>query len=155
MALHKPFEEKYIPVGCFEYYASGDGMSRLAREVLRDVPTYEGPLSLLGAHEITAHHVMSAYDGNDPVALRVVGACIEFWGMAAANLISIFNPEKIIFGGGVFGPAIQFLTQIKREAEKWAQPISVKQVVFEPSALQGDAGVYGAAYLALKNIDHT
>ena len=29
--------------------------------------------------------------------------------MASANLVSLFNPEKIIFGGGVFGPATQFL----------------------------------------------
>jgi len=71
--------------------------------------------------------------------------------MAAANLVSLFNPEKIIFGGGVFGPAVPLIPSIRAEAIKWAQPISIKKVSFESSALGNDAGVYGAGYLALKN----
>ena len=35
--------------------------------------------------------------------------------MAIANLVSLFNPEKIIFGGGVFGPAVRFLDAIYAE----------------------------------------
>jgi glucokinase len=44
-----------------------------------------------------------------------------------------------------------FLPQIKAEAERWAQPISIKQVTIEASGLGGDAGIYGAGFLALKN----
>ena len=72
--------------------------------------------------------------------------------MAAANLFYLFSPEKILFGGGVFGPAVSLIPLIKQEAIKWAQPISIQQVSFEPSALKNDAGLYGAAYLALKTI---
>jgi len=70
--------------------------------------------------------------------------------MAVANLVSLFNPEKIIFGGGVFGPALRFLPAIYEEAKKWAQPISIKQVKLEGSALGKDAVLYGAGYLALR-----
>ena len=59
--------------------------------------------------------------------------------------------EKIIFGGGVFGPATKFIDSIYKEALKWGQPISMKQVRFEPTQLSGDAGLIGAGYLALKN----
>ena len=52
----------------------------------------------------------------------------------------------------MFGPALQFLPRIKEEALKWAQPISINQVTLEQSGLGGDAGVYGAGYLALKHI---
>ena len=72
--------------------------------------------------------------------------------MSVANLVSLFNPEKIIFGGGVFGPASQFLNEIKNEAKKWAQPISITQVEIAASSLGSDAGLYGAGYLALKNL---
>jgi glucokinase len=71
--------------------------------------------------------------------------------MAAANLVSIFNPQKIIFGGGIFGPAARFIDDIKAEATKWGQPISMKQVSFEHSALGADAAVHGAAFLAMSN----
>ena len=152
MALHKPFQEKYIACGCFEYYASGEGIAKRTREILTTRPEYRGTLNNLSPEQITAHHVFSAFEDKDPVAVKVMGDCIEFWGMAVANLISIFNPEKIIFGGGVFGPAIKWITLIKEEATKWAQPISAKLVSFEPSGLRGDAAIYGAGFLALKNI---
>ena len=54
--------------------------------------------------------------------------------MTSANLVSLFNPEKSIFGGGVFGPARSLIPQIKKEAAKWAQPVSIKLVEFEESA---------------------
>ena len=69
--------------------------------------------------------------------------------MATANLVSLFNPETIVFGGGVFGPAARFLDRIRAEARRWAQPISMQQVSLVASALGGDAGLYGAARLAM------
>ena len=70
--------------------------------------------------------------------------------MAVANLVSLFNPEKIIFGGGVFGPGAGFLPWIRAEARKWAQPISIKQVRIVASKLGPNAALYGAARLALR-----
>ena len=71
--------------------------------------------------------------------------------MAVANLVSLLNPEKIIFGGGVFGPALQFLDRIREEAAKWAQPISMREVELMASLLKGDTGLYGAGFMAIRN----
>ena len=151
LALDKPFLEKYISCGCFEYHASGDGIARIAKELLNE-QTYSGELKKIRAEEITAHDIFAAHKMGDPLAIAVINQCIGFWGMAVANLVSLFNPEKIILGGGVFGPAIQFIPAIMQEAVKWAQPISIKQVKLESSKLGTDAGLYGAAFLALKHI---
>ncbi|MEO5603907.1 MAG: ROK family protein, partial [Cyclobacteriaceae bacterium] len=139
LALDKPFQQKYIQFGCFEYYASGDGIARLTRDILKNESGYNGVLKNISANSITAHHVFDAFENNDPIAIRVFDECIQYWGMAVANFISIFNPEKIIFGGGVFGPATRFIKDIQAEAAKWAQPISITQVSFEESGLHGDA----------------
>ncbi len=152
LALDKPFHKKYVPCGCFEYYAAGEGIARLTRELLAEDRRYQGVLRRGDPEKITAHQVFQAYDEKDPLATRVFEECIQYWGMAAANLISIFNPEKIIFGGGVFGPALKFLKDIEIEARKWAQPISMTQVSFESSGLHGDAAIYGAGFLALNKI---
>lgn len=151
MALKKPFIDEYIQCGCFENYASGEGIAKTAWKFLKDTNNYKGELANKPAIEINSHDVFAAYENNDPVAIKVIQASIEFWGMAAANLVSLFNPEKIIFGGGVFGPAIPLIPAIKTEAVKWAQPISMQKVSFESSALGNDAGAFGAGYLALKN----
>jgi glucokinase len=153
LGLNRPFTNGYISCGCFEYHASGDGIARVARDLLKDTRGYEGILKQKPAHDITAHDVFRALDQKDPIAAEVIRECIAYWGMAVANLISLFNPEKIILGGGVFGPAIRFIPDIQKEAEKWAQPISVHQCTLEASALNGDAGVYGTGYLAWKSLN--
>jgi glucokinase len=152
MALSMPFRSKYAFCGNFEYYASGEGIARQAAEYLERNEKYQGELRKGSGEKVTSHDVFAARARGDMVAITIIDSAVEYWGMAAANLVSLFNPEKIVFGGGVFGPATELIPAIWQEAEKWAQPISIKQVSFEPSALAGDAGVYGAGFLAMKQI---
>jgi glucokinase len=153
LALDRPFRREYIPCGCFEHHASGEGLAKVTREL---VARERGPgrgcrvKTLQGYKGWTARDVFAAYDRGDVVAKAVVGQAVEFWGMAVANLVSLFNPEKIIFGGGVFGPGAKLLGEIYAEAKKWAQPISIRQVKLQVSKLGGDAGLYGAGCLALQ-----
>ncbi len=151
MALTTPFRDAYISCGCFEQHASGEGIAKSARELLQSEKITTSLLNRIPLKDIKARHVFNAYSHGDPAAIKIIRQCIQYWGMASANLVSLFNPEKIIFGGGVFGPALQFLPDIMEEALRWAQPVSIKQTRFEPSALGEEACLYGAAYLALKN----
>ena len=148
LALDRPFRDEYVSCGCFEHNASGEGIAKVAREYLQKQNEYTGELRAKRPEEITSHDVFAAYQSGDPLAATVIKRTIEFWGMAVANLISLFNPDKIILGGGIFGPAVFLIPEITREAARWAQPISRGQVTIVASALGGDAGVYGAGYLA-------
>jgi glucokinase len=150
MALNKPFDKKFIPCGCFEYNASGEGLVKVAKELIADKKFSESPLNKKDPAALSAKDIFDGYDANDKLAIMVINNAIEYWGMAVANLVSLFNPEKIIFGGGVFGPALKFLDAIYDEAKKWAQPISIQHVTLEGAALGNEAGLYGAGYLALK-----
>lgn len=148
LALDRPFQPEYVACGCFESYASGDGLANFAKQLLSRRKNYRG--SLRTKTELTAHDVFAAYEKSDEVAKEVVSQTIEFWGMASANLVSLFNPEKIVFGGGVFGPATKFIGAIADEARRWAQPVAMQRVTFEASQLDGDAALYGAAFAALR-----
>lgn len=101
-ALNRPFESKYSSYGCFEYFASGEGIARVARDFLQKQQDYKGELINKESEKITSHDVFAAYRNNDEVAVQVIQLCIEFWGMAVENLINLLDPEKIVFGGGVF-----------------------------------------------------
>ena len=151
MALDKPFSEKYISCGDFEYNASGEGIVKVAGELLGENNYDKSVLKKINAGQLSTKDIFDAFENGDELSKKVVENAIECWGMAVANLVSLFNPEKIIFGGGVFGPALKFLDEIYIEAKKWAQPISIQQVKLEPSALGNDAGLYGAGWLALKD----
>lgn len=148
MALNHPYNQKYKQCGCFEYYASGEGLVRSAVEFISEQRDYDGPLI---KDSLNTRDIFNAYNTADIVAVKTIDFAIELWGMAAANLVSLFNPEVIIWGGGVFGPAAVFIDQIFEEARKWAQPISINQVSMSASRLGGDAVLYGAGYLALNN----
>lgn len=153
MGLSWPYQEAYRACGDFEYHASGPGIANMAKIYIAQNPTYIGELRNPDSAAITAHDVFTAFDNNDPVAQKVMDTCIQYWGMAVANLISIFNPQKIIFGGGIFGPAIRFIPDIRNEARKWAQPIAIQHVTFETSMLGYHAGLYGAGHMALQLIN--
>lgn len=146
LALDRPFRPDYTACGCFEGHASGQGIAKVAAALLARRKNYRGPLR--AKHPLTSHDVFTAYESGDDIAREVIPLAVEFWGMACANLVSLFNPEKIIFGGGVFGPANQFIGQIADEARRWAQPVAINQVEFEPSQLGADAALYGAAFRA-------
>ncbi len=146
LALDRPHHEGYEEVGCFEYHASGPGMAAKALRSIDADDSYDGQLRKPG---LTARDVFAAYDDGDPIAVRVMDEAIVYWGMAAANLVSLFNPETIIFGGGLFGPAVRFLERIREEAMRWAQPISIQQVALGPTQLGENAVLYGAGRLVL------
>jgi glucokinase len=135
LALDTPYEDDYAQYGCFESNASGNGIARCAQRIMKN-------------NAITTHEVFDAWERQDPLAIQVVDKAVKMWGMAAANIVSLLNPEMIVWGGGVFGPAAKLLNRIYEEACLWAQPVAIRQVNFEKSQLSGDAGLYGAGCLA-------
>jgi glucokinase len=147
LALDRPFKPRYTQHGCFEDQASGPGLVRVARDLIDADASYGGELQ--GIIDFDAGNIFAAHERGDAIASRVIDNAIELWGMAAANLVSLFNPEMIVFGGGVFGPAAKFLDRIYDEAKRWAQPIAIGQVRFVASELGSDAGLFGAGRLAM------
>jgi glucokinase len=149
LALEPPYHEKFQACGCFEYYASGNGIGARACDYVRENPGYDGKMRNKNTNEITAYDVFANFGEGDPVSKTVLDKAVRMWGMASANLVSLLNPEKVVWGGGIFGPACRFINDIYREALQWAQPVSIRQVEFVASQLGEDAALYGAARLSM------
>ena len=149
LALDRPFMPRYAQHGCFEDQASGPGLARVARDLITPELSYDGVLARRNPDELEPAAIFAAYETGDRIAAGVLDNAIELWGMAVGNLVSLFNPEIIVFGGGVFGPAVQFLDRIYAESKRWAQPIGIQQVRLVASSLGSDAGLYGAGRLAM------
>jgi glucokinase len=146
LALDRKYQPEYSKYGCFETHASGDGLARMAQKKMASAPEYQGLLR--SKKQPAGEDIFAAYVREDPIAKEVINNAIEYWGRGIADLISIFNPEKIILGGGVMGSSKPFLEQMKTEAARWSQPLSFNKVSIEFAGLGCDAGLYGAAYLA-------
>lgn len=152
LALDRPHRPGYEAVGCFEHHGAGPGIAGAAGELVRGDASYEGPLRRDDLASLTARDVFAAYEAGDGIAERVLDDAVAYWGMAVANLVSVFNPEQVVFGGGVFGPAAAFLDRITEEARRWAQPISMTQVRLDVTSLGSDAVLYGAGRLAMLHL---
>jgi glucokinase len=145
MGLDRPYRSEYAACGCFETHASGGGLGRKAA----GLGGREGR-----GHTPAAADLFAAAERGDAPALRILDEAIECWGIAVANLVSLFDPDTVVVGGGVFGPAIRYLPRIEAEARRWAQPIAMRKVRLLPSALGGKAGLLGAAAMALQALAH-
>ena len=152
LALARPFRDEYVDCGCFERHASGPGIVACARDLIDGDSAYVGALRTTDPSRLTTTEIFAAYDDGDRIATGVIDDAVAYWGMAAANLVSLFDPEVVVFGGGVFGPAARFLPRIRAEAARWAQPIAMRETRFEPSVLGSDAGLFGAARLAMQGV---
>lgn len=150
LGLDRPFRNQYVGCGCFEWHASGAGLVKVARRAGVGGARRSGMPDGRRNRCADTAEVFAALNRGDKAAARVIAAAVEFWGMALANLVTIFNPEKVVFGGGVFGPARALLPAIAAEARRWAQPVAMKRVRLGVSALRGNAGLIGAACLAVR-----
>jgi len=148
--LSDTYRSEYKQFGDFEYHASGDGIVRIAGDLIDDIES-----DYINQHtirDLVTKDIFDLYEKNDPIAIKSFEVAIRYWGIAVANLVSLFNPEKIIFGGGVFGPGVRFLDDIFIEAKKWAQPIAINQVELVGAELGNDAAILGASKLILNQV---
>ncbi len=148
LALDHRYPEGYEQYGCFEYNASGDGLVRLASDIFNS----KHPDTSLDVSNLLAEDIFAAHAKKDELALLTMDSAIDYWAKGVANLVSIFNPEVIIFGGGVFGPGLNFLDQIYERSKRWAQPIAIQEVKLAGGQLGVNAQLYGATRLVMDKV---
>ena len=129
-ALDPRKKEIYKQIGCFEAEAAGPAVARRA-----------------GAS--AAEAVVEAARQNDAAACRVLEETAAWLAMGVANIVSILNPQMIVLGGGLMQAGDLLLEPLRREVLEWAQPLAARQVRIEMTQLGEDAGLLGAARLAL------
>jgi glucokinase len=131
-ALNPEKKEIYKQVGCWEAESAGPGVARRA-----------------GAGD--AETVIAAARAGRSAARFALEEAIRYLGMGIANLISVLNPQIVVLGGGLMQAGDYLLDPIRREVLEWAQPIAAQSVRIELTQLGEDAGLLGAARLALED----
>ena len=135
--------------GCLEALASGTAMARTMVERLS-----QGEESLvreLAAGDLCRVNMViigQAAQAGDPLANEVISDAMRYLGTTLANLVSIFNPELIIIGGGVTNIGPLLFQPISREIQRKAFPTFADNLSIVPAALGSRAGVLGAAAVA-------
>lgn len=135
-------------IGCFETVASGWGIARRAKDVLAaDSSGGAGLIKLAGGaiDNVTAAHVFDAARKNEPVAVKVIEEVKEALVAGVASLVNIYNPGKIILGGGIIQGNPELIEVVRQGIPNRALKAAVQHVEVVGAKLGGDAGVIGAA----------
>jgi glucokinase len=131
--------------GCLEVFASATAIVRMTREAS---PRY--PDSVLhGTEDLTAEKIFVAGKQGDELALEIFRRMGVYLGIGLANLINILNPEMIVIGGGVVNGWDLFEKHMHQQVEERAFPLLAARVKIERAKCGDDAGLLGAARLAL------
>jgi glucokinase len=132
--------------GCLEVYASATAVVRMTREAQ---PSY--PNSMVNSVEnLTSAKVYEAGMAGDELAIEVFRRMGVYLGIGLASLINVLNPEIIVIGGGLSNGWALFESHMHQQVIERAFPIPAKRVKIVRAECGDDAGLLGAAHLALR-----
>ncbi|MBN2654704.1 MAG: ROK family protein [Nitrospirae bacterium] len=134
--------------GCLEAYASGwamvnsaiQGIEAGTESIIKQM--YNGNF-----YKITPEGIYEAALEGDSLARGVLREAGRHLGIGIGSLINIFSPEAVILTGGLTGAWNIYVDAAIKEASKRALKDLLTEDMIIPSALQGDAGIIGAAFL--------
>jgi predicted NBD/HSP70 family sugar kinase len=86
---------------------------------------------------------------GDAATCELFAAAGTHLGRALAMAANLFNPEKIIIGGGISLAGDIFLDPVRREFAAHTMDVIRASTAIELSTLGTDAALYGAVSLAL------
>lgn len=132
--------------GCLEVYASATAIVRMTREALAQ----HSDSLLPDNEELTSAKVYQAGMAGDPLALEIFRRMGVYLGIGLANLVNILNPEIVVIGGGLSNGWALFESHVKQQVLERAFPIPGRRVKIVKAECGDDAGLLGAARLALR-----
>ncbi len=139
---------------CLEDLASGTAIAKQAEDLRRqggwpNCRDYCSP-----DLPVTAVEVGQAARRGSPEARAIVARAGQYLGMAIVNLVNIFNPDRIVIGGGA-GLGLQDLwsRQLQGYLEKWASPALCHDSILAFTALGEDIGLLGCAAAVLQDLE--
>ena len=139
--------------GCWERYASGGGLGRLAREA-----AYAGRLpevvELAGGdpEDVRGEHVTRAARVGDPGAKGVLDELGWWVAMGLANLTAAVDPSRIVVGGGLAHAGDILLEPTRRAFADLVEGGGRRPTIdIVPAVLGERAGAIGAALAARRD----
>lgn len=137
-------------VGCLELYASGRAIvDRAIQGIMSGVETRLRSCCEGSAYRINPEMVYNMALEGDAFSREVLRDAGRYLGIGIANIINIFSPQAIILTGGLTGMWNIYVQEAIKEAQKRAFKELFENTKIIPSELGEDAGLIGAARLAL------
>ena len=144
--------------GCFEEYASTKALVSNIKGLLTNgiiSKEFFGLPKDSDAAEINGKVIFEKLKHDtDTSDCRELKKAVDAWEDSIASgivsLIHIFEPEKVLIGGGVSAAGECIMSPLSEKIFSRIMPRFRDSLVIEPAELQNDAGLIGAVYYTLK-----
>lgn len=139
--------------GCLEALASGRAIAKHALELAaggkgkRILELADGK-----KEEIEAETVFRAAMEGDREAAAILGSAIEYMGIAIAGVVNLFDPELIIFEGGLMKSSSYLLPRLKETVRRHQMRLAGRNVQLLKGSLGENITAVGAATLLLQDL---
>ena len=133
--------------GCFEAYSSATGLIKMTKEKMLEAPNsvmwemVDGDI-----RKVNGRVAFDAMRKGDEAGKAVVDEYISYLATGTANLINIFEPDILAFGGGVANERETLLAPL-REIVLRETYVANERTEIKSAVLGNDAGIVGAAAL--------
>lgn len=131
--------------GCLEAMSSGTAIARRANEALRS----KVETSLRKYETVTSYEVFEEAKAGDIVAKEIIDRALTYLGIGIANMITSFDPEIIIIGGGVSKAGDIVFDKVKEVVNRRNFKTMAENCKIVPAGLGTNAGMLGAVALAM------
>jgi glucokinase len=135
--------------GCWERYASGSGLGRIARDY-----AYAGQaarvVALAGGDNdaVRGEHVVRAAAEADEAAVAILGELAWWLALGLANLANILDPEMIVIGGGLVRAGEALLGPVRTAFASQLEGAALRPEIEIVAASLGErGGAIGSAVL--------
>ncbi len=141
--------------GCLEAYAGGLALAKQGQKLIDPTSlAHQAILDEVGGEIqlITAKHVLAASLSGDKIMQKIVAQAIEKISDACVTFTNIFNPQRLIIGGGLGLAYPKLIEKIAQRIKKAALLATSEHIEVLPAFLKENAGAIGAASYALNQV---
>ena len=135
--------------GCWEAYSSATALIRMTKEKMQECK--DSKMWEYAKGDINAVNGRTAFDcmrAGDDAAKQVVDTYLSYLATGTANIINIFQPSVMAFGGGVANEKDNLIVPLTKlvQGDTYGTDAS-DRTVLKSAVLGNDAGIIGAAAL--------
>ena len=134
--------------GCWESYASVTALIRQTKEAMENNPDSLMHKLAEESGKVCGRTAFEAAKQGDTAAQAVVDKYIEYVADGIVSMVDLFQPEKLIIGGGISKEGDYLLSPIKKFVEANDYNKYLPKTKIEIATLFNDAGIIGAALSA-------
>ncbi len=138
-------------LGCLEAYAGAKNIVQRIQEKIENGRSSRLTDTIKDGVALTPRRIAAAAAAGDTLATEIFAETGRYIGIALTSIAHILNPQIAIIGGGIAEAGEKLLFKsIRTEFSKRAMDIPARMKIVK-AHLGNDAGIVGAAMLAMEN----